>query len=91
MPTTTNVAIPIIDTKDVPSPNLNSIVVDFAMPTTINSPTFESSICQYGRVRTPSIHLQGYLNVVETIEELVNVVETSDEPQSFQEATKDPH
>jgi hypothetical protein len=61
------------------------------MPTITNSPTFESSIRRFGRVHTPSIHLQGYLNDVETIEELVNVMETGDQPQSFQEAAKDSH
>jgi hypothetical protein len=35
--------------------------------------------------------LQGYLNVVETVEELINLMEVGDEPQIFQEAAKDPH
>jgi hypothetical protein len=35
--------------------------------------------------------LQGYFNVVEIVEELVNVVEIGDKPQSFQEVAKDPH
>jgi len=35
--------------------------------------------------------LQGYFNVVETIDKLVYVVETGDEPQGFQEVAKDPH
>ncbi len=74
LPIATNVATPIVDLEDVPSPSLDSIVANFAMPTTTNSPTLESFIRQSRCVRTPFIRLQGYLNVVETIEELVNVV-----------------
>jgi hypothetical protein len=87
----TNVATPIVDFKDVPSPSFDSIATNFAMHTTTNSPTLESSIRRSRRVCIPSTHLQGYFNVVETIEELVNVMENGDEPQSFQEVAKDPH
>jgi hypothetical protein len=35
--------------------------------------------------------MQGCFNVVKIVEELVNVMEIGDEPQSFQEVTKDLH
>jgi hypothetical protein len=61
------------------------------MPTITHFPTLESSIRRSRCVHTPSTCLQRYLNVVETIEKLVNVMEIGDEPQSFQEIAKDPH
>ncbi len=91
LPIAINVATPIINLEDAPSPSLDSIVIDFAMPITIDYPTFEPYIHQSGHVHIPSTGLQGYLNVVETVEELKNLMETNDEPQRFQEATKTPH
>jgi len=44
LPIATNVATPIVDPKDAPSPSLDSIVINFAMPTTTNSPMLESFI-----------------------------------------------
>jgi hypothetical protein len=44
LPTTTNVATPIVDLKDVTSPSLDSIATNFAMPIITNFPTLESSI-----------------------------------------------
>ncbi len=44
LPAATNVATPIVDFEDVPSPSFDSIVTNFAMHTTINSPTLESFI-----------------------------------------------
>ncbi len=91
LPIAINVATPTTNLEDAPSPSLDSIVIDFAMPTTINYPTLEPYIHQSRHVHIPSTSLQGYLNVVEIVEELKNLMETNDEPQHFQEATKNPH
>lgn len=86
----TNVATHTTNLEDAPSPILDSIAIDFAMPTTTDYPTFEPFICQFEHVHTPT-RLQGYPNVVEIVEELVNLMEIDDEPQSFQEFAKNPH
>ncbi len=90
MPIATNVATPTTNLEDGPSPSLDSIAIDFTMPTTTDYPTFEPSICRFEHVHIPT-HLQGYLNVVEIVEGLVNLMEIDDEPQSFQEVAKNPH
>ncbi len=91
LPIATNVATPTTDLEDAPSPSFDFIAIDFVMHATIDYPTLEPSIYLSGHVHTPSTRLQGYLNVVETVEELKNLMEIDDGPQSFQEATKNPH
>jgi hypothetical protein len=44
LPIVVNVAAPIVDLEDAPSPILNSIAVDFAMLAVIDSPTLESYV-----------------------------------------------
>jgi len=44
LPIVANVAAPIVDLEDAPSPSLNSIAVDFAMLAVIDSPTLESYV-----------------------------------------------
>jgi hypothetical protein len=89
-PIATNVVTPTIDLENAPSPSLDSIVIDFATIATIDYLIREPSIRQLGHVHIP-ICLQGYFNVVEIVEELKNLMEIDDEPQSFQEATKNTH
>ncbi len=90
LPIATNVATPTTNLEDAPSPSLDSIAINFAMPTIIDYPTLEPSICKFEHVHTPT-RLQGYINVVETGEEFINLMEIDDEPQNFQEVAKNPH